>query len=95
MAVKKCMACGIHVLSNPDCPLPPGAACGLCTLRPYMPERIADSSTVVQAYALSEELNKWLLFDDTNIKFIGGWREVAASMKEGRHQPSLLFYERV
>ncbi len=62
---------------------------------PYMPERIADSSTVVQAYALSEELNKWLLFDDTNIKFIGGWREVAASMKEGRHQPSLLFYERV
>ncbi|BDA41097.1 probable inactive ubiquitin carboxyl-terminal hydrolase 54 at C-terminar half [Coccomyxa sp. Obi] len=48
-----------------------------------------------QAYALSEELNKWLLFDDTNIKFIGSWREVAASMKEGRHQPSLLFYERV
>ena len=50
---------------------------------------------LVQAYALSEELTKWLLFDDTNIKFIGSWREVAASMKEGRHQPSLLFYERV
>jgi hypothetical protein len=49
----------------------------------------------VQAYALSEELNKWLLFDDTNIKYIGSWREVAASMREGRHQPSLLFYERI
>jgi hypothetical protein len=48
-----------------------------------------------QAYALSEELNQWLLFDDTNIKFIGGWREVAASMRDWRLQPSLLFYERV
>ena len=56
-----------------------------------MHEHLSD----LQAYALSEELNKWLLFDDTNIKFIGGWREVAASMREGRHQPSLLFYERI
>ena len=49
----------------------------------------------VQAYALSEELDAWLLFDDTIIKFIGGWREVATSMRESRLQPSLLFYERL
>ena len=49
----------------------------------------------MQAYALSEELEQWLLFDDANIKLIGGWRDVAASMIEMRLQPSLLFYERV
>ena len=49
----------------------------------------------LQAYALSEELDQWLLFDDTNIRFIGGWREVAASMRDSRLQPSLLFYERL
>jgi hypothetical protein len=48
-----------------------------------------------QAYALSEELGCWLLFDDANIKHIGTWPDVAASIVGGRHQPSLLFYERV
>lgn len=47
-----------------------------------------------QAYALSEELGAWLLFDDANIKHIGAWPDVAASMVNGRHQPSLLLYER-
>ncbi|KAK9806100.1 hypothetical protein WJX72_001362 [[Myrmecia] bisecta] len=47
-----------------------------------------------QAYALSEELDLWLLFDDTNIKLIGDWRDVAFSMRKSRLQPSVLFYER-
>jgi hypothetical protein len=48
-----------------------------------------------QAYTLSEELHQWLLFDDTNIKLIGQWKDVAASIRNSRHQPSLLFYEHV
>ena len=47
-----------------------------------------------QSYALSEELDAWLLFDDTTIKLIGDWRDVTASIKGGRLQPSVLFYER-
>jgi hypothetical protein len=47
-----------------------------------------------QSYALSEELDQWLLFDDTTIKRIGSWRDVAATMRASRLQPSLLFYER-
>ena len=47
-----------------------------------------------QSYALSEELDRWLLFDDTTIKLIGDWRDVTASIKGGRLQPSVLFYER-
>ena len=47
-----------------------------------------------QSYALSEELDQWLLFDDTMIKLIGDWRDVKASIKGGRLQPSVLFYER-
>lgn len=47
-----------------------------------------------QAYALSEEVDQWLLFDDTNIKYVGEWEDVVASMIASRHQPSLLFYEK-
>ena len=50
---------------------------------------------VAQAFALSEELNEWLLFDDTTIKQIGSWQDVANVMKAGRLQPSLLFYEQL
>ncbi|KAK9841748.1 hypothetical protein WJX81_000543 [Elliptochloris bilobata] len=46
------------------------------------------------ALALSEELQRWLLFNDANVRLVGGWREVAAYMREERLQPSLLFYER-
>lgn len=46
-----------------------------------------------QAYALSEEMDQWLLFDDTNIKYVGEWESVVASMIASRHQPSVLFYE--
>lgn len=47
-----------------------------------------------QSYALSEDLNQWLLFDDTTIKLIGEWRDVTASIRASRLQPSVLFYER-
>ena len=49
----------------------------------------------VQALALSEELDQWLLFDDTHIKQVGSWADAAAAMKSGRLQPSLLFYEQI
>ncbi len=55
---------------------------------------VAYSGHHYQAYALSEELGCWLLLDDAAIKHIGGWPDVAASMINCRHQPSLLFYER-
>jgi hypothetical protein len=46
-----------------------------------------------QAFALSEELGQWLLFDDKRIEVIGGWREVRDAMVANRMQPSVLFYE--
>ena len=49
---------------------------------------------VLQAYVLSEELNEWLLFDDTKIRYIGSWQNAVKDMQEARLQPSLLFYER-
>lgn len=48
-----------------------------------------------QAYALSEELEQWLLFDDTNIQLIGSWQDVKAMIRNSRLQPSVLFYERI
>lgn len=48
-----------------------------------------------QVYALSEELDQWLLFDDTNIQLIGDWQDVKAKMRCSRLQPSVLFYERL
>jgi hypothetical protein len=46
-----------------------------------------------QSFALSEELQQWLLFDDTAVKLIGSWQDVARTMISSRLQPSLLFYE--
>lgn len=50
--------------------------------------------SLLQAYVLSEELDEWLLFDDTKIRFIGSWHNVVRDMQDARLQPSLLFYER-
>ncbi|KAL0025091.1 hypothetical protein WJX79_008079 [Trebouxia sp. C0005] len=47
-----------------------------------------------QAYAFSEELEQWLLFDDTNIQLIGDWQDVKHMVRSSRLQPSVLFYER-
>ena len=48
-----------------------------------------------QAYALSEELDQWLLFDDTNIQLIGDWQDAKSMIRGSRLQPSVLFYERL
>ena len=66
---------------------------GICLLQPIKSNGrlIYD---VLQAYVLSEELNEWLLFDDTKIRYIGSWQSVVKDMQEARLQPSLLFYER-
>lgn len=48
-----------------------------------------------QVYALSEELEQWLLFDDTDIQLIGDWQDVKARIRHSRLQPSVLFYERL
>ena len=47
-----------------------------------------------QAYAFSEELEQWLLFDDTNIQLVGDWQDVKSMIRSSRLQPSVLFYER-
>eukprot|EP00884_Botryococcus_braunii_P009363 jgi/Botrbrau1/18428/Bobra.0072s0020.2 len=59
-----------------------GLRCVVCYLRHHY-----------QVYVLNEELDQWLLFDDTNINRVGDWEDVVASMIASRHQPSLLFYE--
>lgn len=46
-----------------------------------------------KAYALSEELEEWLLFDDSTISAIGSWRDVKSSLISSKMQPNLLFYE--
>jgi len=47
-----------------------------------------------QTFALSDELQQWMLFDDDFIKLIGDWNQVKKAMKASRLQPSLLFFER-
>lgn len=48
-----------------------------------------------QAYAFSEELEQWLLFDDTNIQLVGDWQDVKSMVRSSRLQPSVLFYARM
>ena len=48
-----------------------------------------------QAYAFSEELEQWLLFDDTTIQLVGDWQDVKSMVRRSRLQPSVLFYERI
>ena len=48
-----------------------------------------------QAYGYSEELDQWLLFDDTNIQLVGDWQDVKSMVRSSRLQPSVLFYERM
>ena len=46
------------------------------------------------SFALSEELNQWLLFDDTQIALVGDWSQVSAAIAARCLQPSVLCYER-
>lgn len=46
------------------------------------------------AFAFSQELSLWLLFDDEAITLVGNWNAVCRAMMAKRLQPSLLLYER-
>ncbi|KAK9841198.1 hypothetical protein WJX74_001758 [Apatococcus lobatus] len=46
------------------------------------------------SFALSEELNQWLLFDDTQIALVGDWNKVASAIVARCLQPSVLCYEK-
>jgi len=46
-----------------------------------------------QAFVLSPDLGKWLIFDDESISVIGDWPSVTAKCVAGRVQPSVLFFE--
>lgn len=45
-------------------------------------------------YALihNDEMNAWVMFDDSSITTVGTWDAVCAKFKAGRIQPSVLFY---
>lgn len=45
------------------------------------------------SFVLSEEVDSWLLFDDTSIRVVGGWGEVVSSITRDSLQPLVLFYE--
>eukprot|EP01025_Chloroclados_australasicus_P065657 TRINITY_DN8944_c1_g1_i2.p1 TRINITY_DN8944_c1_g1~~TRINITY_DN8944_c1_g1_i2.p1 ORF type:complete len:1698 (-),score=169.93 TRINITY_DN8944_c1_g1_i2:1184-6277(-) len=45
------------------------------------------------SFAFLEELDKWLLFDDSNIQVVGEFREVQGMISAEGWQPILLFYE--
>eukprot|EP01026_Neomeris_dumetosa_P048108 TRINITY_DN41526_c0_g1_i11.p1 TRINITY_DN41526_c0_g1~~TRINITY_DN41526_c0_g1_i11.p1 ORF type:complete len:371 (-),score=50.99 TRINITY_DN41526_c0_g1_i11:2089-3129(-) len=45
------------------------------------------------SFAFLEELDKWLLFDDTKIQIVGNFRKVQAMIVHEAWQPILLFYE--
>ncbi len=47
------------------------------------------------SFALSEELDQWLLFDDTQIALLGAWKDVAHAITSRCLQPSVLCYERL
>jgi len=47
-----------------------------------------------QAFVMSPNLLKWLIFDDESIGVIGTWEAVKAKCLAGRIQPSVLFFER-
>ena len=46
-----------------------------------------------QAFAFSQELGRWLLFDDADVTLAGEWADVVAAVQSRSLQPSLLFYE--
>ncbi|XP_031488041.1 uncharacterized protein LOC116256043 isoform X2 [Nymphaea colorata] len=46
-------------------------------------------------FAYSHEHNRWIMYDDTTVKVIGGWDDVLAMCRKGHLQPQVLFYEAV
>ncbi|KAG0594892.1 hypothetical protein M758_UG119900 [Ceratodon purpureus] len=46
-------------------------------------------------FAYNQELGRWVMFDDSTVKVIGEWRDVASTCRRGHLQPQVLFYEAV
>ncbi|CAI6008132.1 unnamed protein product [Closterium sp. NIES-65] len=44
-------------------------------------------------FSFHADLGKWVMFDDTTVKVVGGWADVVSSCTRGRLQPQVLFYE--
>ncbi|OWM65342.1 hypothetical protein CDL15_Pgr008932 [Punica granatum] len=46
-------------------------------------------------FAYSHEHDRWIMYDDTNVKVIGSWADVLAMCEKGHLQPQVLFFEAV
>ncbi|XP_024367798.1 uncharacterized protein [Physcomitrium patens] len=46
-------------------------------------------------FAYNQELGRWVMFDDSTVKVIGEWKDVASTCRRGHLQPQVLFYETV
>ncbi|CAM6063096.1 unnamed protein product [Sphagnum tenellum] len=46
-------------------------------------------------FAYNQELARWVLFDDSTVKVVGDWGDVAMTCRKGHLQPQVLFYEAV
>lgn len=44
-------------------------------------------------FAFNNEFGKWVMFDDTTVKVVGSWDDVADACRRGHLQPQVLFYE--
>lgn len=44
-------------------------------------------------FAYSPEHARWIMYDDTTVKVVGGWDEVTDTCRRGHLQPQVLFYE--
>ncbi|XP_058073860.1 uncharacterized protein LOC131222711 [Magnolia sinica] len=46
-------------------------------------------------FAYSHEHERWVMYNDTTVKVIGGWDDVLTMCKEGNMQPQVLFFEAI
>ncbi|KAK4781982.1 hypothetical protein SAY86_016084 [Trapa natans] len=46
-------------------------------------------------FAYSHDHDRWIMYDDANVKVIGGWADVLAICEKGHLQPQVLFFEAV
>jgi ubiquitin C-terminal hydrolase len=46
-------------------------------------------------FAYNQELARWVMFDDSTVKVVGDWEDVARTCRKGHLQPQVLFYEAV
>ncbi|KAK4768107.1 hypothetical protein SAY87_003248 [Trapa incisa] len=46
-------------------------------------------------FAYSHDHDRWIMYDDANVKVIGGWADVIAICEKGHLQPQVLFFEAV